>query len=226
MPARDQCVALWMGNNDLGEYRPYNATSEKIKQIPTTFSTCENNIIRVSGLSTNCLRTTEKTGEYTPFHKEREVENRLPVAFEVAAHDLVIGDKSTFTIEEIKALTNLAAANYTHESDGSDLGQWRVPNQRELALMMVYVGGEKMPNNFKSNSFYAAGTFYTAGLNSGLAKQKKAPFHTRRGTDGTIFMTLGDDTPYRIRPVRDVRTTAASEYDSKYNNSGVGFGVR
>ena len=29
VPARNQCIALWLGDNNLGSYRPYNATNLK-----------------------------------------------------------------------------------------------------------------------------------------------------------------------------------------------------
>lgn len=415
IPARDQCVALWMGNNDLGEYRPYNANGldsknenqvkgpdglihtssggmnrvwwaiegcsfgdqkeaydmrairnltsdpQKIKDVPTTFSSYENYVFTMHRLGDNCLRGSLKTGEYSARHTERMVDNRLPAGFEMAKNDLVVtveakegdsycpnvtigtvsgegttgavtltvpltitrdsghryyanssssldgateitGDsytgtaegtgeesglfgstytftptqniyiiadngnyveiipnvtrdwrgsysysataqpgtvidsnqpvegitKDTFTVDEIKALTGLAAANYTQDADGKDKGQWRVPNQRELALIMAYTSNGTINtslNNIDSDAFYASSTFFTAGVSAG----KDVPYHARLVNSSGSFMTLGtgpEHTTYRIRPVRDVRVKTASEYDSKYSNSGTGFGIQ
>lgn len=35
VPARNQCIALWLGDNNLGSYRPYNATNLKMQQMLT-----------------------------------------------------------------------------------------------------------------------------------------------------------------------------------------------
>jgi len=379
IPARNQCVTLWMGNRDLGEYRPYNAddlsttknvegpeglihTSSKgqsrvwwaiegasfgnqdgsydmrcirnlnenhYKSTSSQFSKCTGNIIEIHGLSDKSIRNTNMEGEYAPFHKERELNNRVARKFEVAQNDLTIyeggsaGDtytpdvvianddcdnsktqgqtryyihtvtvsitrvdgrkyyansssslsgateitgntytgtvdaqggkglnlnykttsylyiladngnyveigsekdgnknskakingatvldsnqpvaaktRSTFTLEEIKALTNLAAANYSQEADKSDLGQWRVPNQRELSLIMSYVSLGTISSSSFSDASYACSTFYTAQQSG-----KSAPFHINSIT-GDAYITLGTAASYRIRPVRDVK---------------------
>lgn len=392
MPARDQCLTLWMGNNDLGAYRPYNAeglanstnvegpeglihtsspgkgrvwwaiegcsfgdqnnqgyvmrcvrnlNNAKLQEAPTTFSSCSNNIISVNGLSENSYRSSFKTGEYTTGHTERMVDNRVPLAFEVAKSDLVVSipnptitgmsstvvrtshtisrdyqytvnlliesvpagatllcntgtltavsgedynyqvvfsrtttlvgsssgnftinmktvegfessgvsvdcnpdnsegtvsftpnvnsndpnTYSTFTTAQIKRLTNLAAANYSQEADGSDKGQWRVPNQRELSLIAAYVGrtGGLSADSFDKTTDvrYTSSTFFTA-TKSG----KTCPFHILNITNATeSHMTLGTSDSYRIRPVRDVRTSTV-DYDTQYGNGGTGFGIK
>lgn len=368
IPARNQCVTLWMGNRDLGVYRPYDAdnlanktasettgpdgllhtsspgytkvwwaiegasfgqqsgsydmrcirnlNNDHYQSVPTQFSKCEDNIITVTGLSENSLRKVTMRGEYAPYHKERELNNRIPAKFEVAKTDLEVslpilniegqtssiqrsgsvlsrtyaytvnltitdipdgtsivasdgwtissqsgstytftqtfsGDnsvrkfevyavanniaysaktpitcsnytgwgnstidfspdvtgtptesvKSTFTINEIKALKNLAAANYSQDSGGSDKGQWRVPNQRELALIMSYVGNGIDASEFDNSDDigYACSTFFTAAETA----EKPRPFHIS-GILGDPHITLGANTKFKIRPVRDV----------------------
>lgn len=126
----------------------------------------------------------------------------------------------TWTTDQIRALANLAAANYTQEADGSDKGQWRVPNQRELGLMMVY-------NNEVGLSAvqYACGTFFTAGTSSG----KTRPFQINNTNTASPFITLADGNEFSIRPVRDVSVTITPNQgnnDSQYSNQGTGFGIK
>lgn len=371
VPARNQCIALWLGDNNLGAYRPYNAsnlssaTSADIEgpagllhtsssgnsavwwaiegasfgnnnnnnnnldmrcirnlnngmynQKPTTFSTCNGKIITLSGLSSSCVRNSIMTGEYTADHKERQYSNTVPLAFEVASGDLKIkasnvnvsaksstvkrssyntyaytvnlgitnlpenasltvsgsytitgsngsyvvsattakssfsftvyvngseicqvdckpngvyfnnkdytftptiskaSDKSEFTRDEIKALVNLAAANYTQDADGKDKGQWRVPNQRELVLMLGYWSELGMPT---TGTCYASSTFFTA-----TGAGKKNPFMI--DTYGNPYMTLyvNYSGNFRIRPVRDVEPSASPQatHDSSYRPGG------
>lgn len=371
VPARNQCIALWLGDNNLGAYRPYNAsnlssaTSADIEgpagllhtsssgnsavwwaiegasfgnnnnnnnnldmrcirnlnngmynQKPTTFSTCNGKIITLSGLSSSCVRNSIMTGEYTADHKERQYSNTVPLAFEVASGDLKIkasnvnvsaksstvkrssyntyaytvnlgitnlpenasltvsgsytitgsngsyvvsattakssfsftvyvngseicqvdckpngvyfnnkdytftptiskaSDKSEFTRDEIKALVNLAAANYTQDADGKDKGQWRVPNQRELVLMLGYWSELGMPT---TGTRYASSTFFTA-----TGAGKKNPFMI--DTYGNPYMTLyvNYSGNFRIRPVRDVEPSASPQatHDSSYRPGG------
>lgn len=374
VPARNQCIALWLGDNNLGAYRPYNAsnlssaTSADIEgpagllhtsssgnsavwwaiegasfgnnnnnnnnldmrcirnlnngmynQKPTTFSTCNGKIITLSGLSSSCVRNSIMTGEYTADHKERQYSNTVPLAFEVASGDLKIkasnvnvsaksstvkrldyiwhtyaytvnlgitnlpenasltvsgsytitgsngsyvvsattakssfsftvyvngseicqvdckpngvysnnkdytftptiskaSDKSEFTRDEIKALVNLAAANYTQDADGKDKGQWRVPNQRELVLMLGYWSELGMPT---TGTRYASSTFFTA---TGAGKKNPFMIDTYNGNPYmTLYVNYSGN--FRIRPVRDVEPSASPQatHDSSYRPGG------
>lgn len=124
-------------------------------------------------------------------------------------------DKSEFTRGEIKALVNLAAANYTQDADGKDKGQWRVPNQRELVLMLGYWSELGMPT---TGTHYASSTFFTA---TGAGKENPFMIDTYNGNP---YMTLYGDYSgnFRIRPVRDVEPSASPQatHDSSYRPGG------
>lgn len=123
--------------------------------------------------------------------------------------------KSEFTRDEIKALVNLAAANYTQDADGKDKGQWRVPNQRELVLMLGYWSELDMPT---TGTHYASSTFYTA---TGAGKENPFMIDTYNGNP---YMTLYGNYSgnFRIRPVRDVEPSASPQatHDSSYRPGG------
>lgn len=122
--------------------------------------------------------------------------------------------KSEFTRDEIKKLVNLAAANYTQDADGKDKGQWRVPNQRELSLMMVYWNTLGIPT---SGTYYASSTFFTA-TNSG----KPNPFMVVPETNPYMSLYKDYSGNFRIRPVRDAKPSASTQatHDSSYRPGG------
>ncbi|MBO5025446.1 MAG: hypothetical protein J6C86_04815 [Bacteroidaceae bacterium] len=108
------------------------------------------------------LRPNYMTGSYD-YHNERSEQNRVYKRFEVAdpskghfdssklnSNDKVIASESNysclfnsfdseFSIKNPVVLSRMKryAAAYYQETDKSDVGEWRVPNQRELMLMYV-----------------------------------------------------------------------------------------
>lgn len=94
-------------------------------------------VVTVHNLASGTTRMAgSQVGEYTN-HNLNESQNILPSAFQIAKEDLSYQSesttKSTFSYDEI--LNNNLCATYYTEDGGSDLGQWRIPNQRELTLM-------------------------------------------------------------------------------------------
>ncbi len=94
-------------------------------------------------------RTTYMTGGYGA-HTERQPENYLYSKFEVATpQNGHFSDKNAYYCcgfspttswgfsDDIVKEMNEKAAQYYQNSDKSDLGQWRVPNQRELMIIAV-----------------------------------------------------------------------------------------
>lgn len=168
-----------------------------------------------------------ENGNYVRVYPQR-TGNRNNYTYSVTLNKMVIDANKpvagtttkTWTTDQIRALANLAAANYTQEADGSDKGQWRVPNQRELGLMMVY-------NNDVGLSAvrYACATFFTAGTSLG----KTRPFQIDNNNTKSPFITLADENEFYIRPVRDVSVTITPNQgnnDSQYSNQGTGFGIK
>ena len=175
------------------------------------------NIIQVSGASELSMRSTSMTGEYSAGHNERSDDNRLYPAFEIATKDLSISlsyySQSRFNSSEIKNNTSLCAANYTQDADGADLGQWRVPNQRELMLMAEwgYLSDAKA-----REKEYASSTFFS---NTDLGKTE--PFVYM----GTFTLDPGTRS-YYIRCVRDAQTTTAgSSANYLQGESGSSYGA-
>lgn len=116
-----------------------NLQSETGVPAKPTVPDAENRTFDLGALNEKGLRTTVMRGEYGA-HSERMVQNHAPRKFRVAKSDLQVAGTSAITFEQLEAATNLCAANYSEESDGSDLGLWRVPNQRELMIMSRNTG--------------------------------------------------------------------------------------
>lgn len=126
------------------------------------------------------------------------------------------GTKSKFSIDEIKNNT-LCATYYSQASDKSDLGQWRVPNQRELMLMAQY-GYLSDASAGDSKKVYGSSTFFSKGTDLG----KIYPFAYQG------FVTLDPaDANFVIRCVRDAAstTTGGGTVNSFSGESESGYGT-
>lgn len=122
-------------------------------------------VIRVEYMAKGTTRTAgSQVGEYTN-HDLWGIQNKLPEMFQIAKKDLEYGNrynkKSTFTHDEILN-QNLCATYYSEASDESDLGQWRIPNQRELTQMFKHCkeSGADFESNSSLNNWTVARTTY------------------------------------------------------------------
>lgn len=141
--------------NNIRCVRNMVATSDHLYSgIPSQLALNEDTrIISVNNIT--AVRQIDHVGEYGKEHTERSSDNLLPKAFEVAKVYLgenitadggtVIltgkgtGSKDSYgTKNSFIDITDACASGYYQESDKSDLGLWRVPNQRELMLMLMF----------------------------------------------------------------------------------------
>lgn len=142
-------------------------------------------------------------------------------------------DKNTFRYDEIMT-GDLCENNYYEESDKSDLGKWRIPNEKELYYIQLNCSGE-----FDLSSSYdgsddkdfvgAKTTYYREGdtvaenmiyylRNDTTLPNEKAPIITT----GTYAATY--NYKIKLRCVRDA-TPETKSYDSSYGDGGTGFGL-
>lgn len=130
------------------------STNNLYSGIPSQLALNEDTrIISVNNIT--AVRKIDHVGEYGKEHTERSSDNLLPAAFEVAisylgedvtASDGTViatgngtGSKDSYgTKNSFNNITDACATGYYQESDRSDLGLWRVPNQRELMLMLMF----------------------------------------------------------------------------------------
>lgn len=135
--------------------------------------------------------------------------------------------KNTFTYDEIVS-GNSCERYYTEKTDKSDLGKWRIPNEKELYFIQLYRGEEITPNlsnGGSTGSFYAAKTKFDRnkyGIDTHMIY-----YIMKDNTSGHPIITTGHgqkDSEFRIRCVRDADPVTKS-YDSSYGSGGTGFGL-
>lgn len=135
--------------------------------------------------------------------------------------------KNTFTYDEIVS-GNSCERYYTEKTDKSDLGKWRIPNEKELYYIQLYRGEEITPNlsnGGSTGSFYAAKTKFDR--NQYGTDTHMIYYIMKDNTSGHPIITTGHgqkDSEFRIRCVRDADPVTKS-YDSSYGSGGTGFGL-
>lgn len=193
----------------------------------------DNNIVTVSGLKDEALRTNTQVGEY-PEHENTDASSTLPKAFKIARNDLETESKSTFKYNELMT-GDWCEKYYSEETDKSDLGQWRIPNEKELYFIQLYYGSEITD---KLAGYTPTGSSAESGILRYGAKTKyKRPagssvdymiyYLQKDGKSGTPIISTGDGqymADFTVRCVRDA-TPSSKNYDSSYGNGGTGFGL-
>ena len=105
---------------------------------------------------------------------------------------------NTFTM--LQATTQPLCANYSEESDGSDKGMWRVPNQRELTIMTTFYTSTMDDYRYLSSTTFS---------NQNVGENRYS--YCNRDNYNKTYMTLqASDLTGRIRCVRDVEVNNGS----------------
>ena len=165
--------------------KTYNAKTQPISSVA-------GNTITITGVRS--LRQQAMSGEYAS-HNDRDPENNLYKAFEVATSYL----PGPYSASQVK--TESLCASYSQDSNGSDVGQWRIPNQKELMIMGQngFLDDIK-PSTGNSTEGYASRTeFIRADLRS-----RTNPYFYMYWNGPTITVSTNNVNVFRIRCVRDV----------------------
>lgn len=115
---------------------------------------------------------------------------------------------STFTL--LQSTTLPLCAEYSEESNGSDKGMWRVPNQRELTIIHTYRGKFSL-GTISSRNNYLSSTMYSNRVNAsqiGNANYWRYAY-CNYGNSAGITLQEPTTTGY-IRCVRDVEVNNGS----------------
>ena len=168
-----------------------NAATAKLSE-----SDASTNTIRVVGART--LRQQEMSGEY-PVHRDRDPENSLFASFKVASSALA----GTFNLEKVK--NDPLCASYSEESDRSDAGKWRIPNQKELMLMSQNGYLEDI-RAYDHVSSYASRTLFVNYNVSTIREGRQYPYYYWYYYDSPYISISSNysEMTFRIRCVRDV----------------------
>ena len=170
----------------------------------------DNRIIHMHDMGENTIRTAlSQKGEYNP-HDYLSTENKLPEAFQFADEDLSYRNgwstKNTFSYNEVRT-GDVCQRHYSEATDESDLGQWRIPNQRELSLIHRYYRTGSIQGTSELTDLTAARSTYPRKLDNG--QEVQALFFVQKGEPDFITTTWEKDQTnmnFKIRCVRDVDT--------------------
>lgn len=188
-------------------------------------SSIKDDAITITGLDSKSLRESNTvSGEYSE-HFRGEAVDVLPEAFKVASKDLSCQiqssttsttTKSTFTNSEIQT-GNWCQEYYSENTDKSDLGIWRIPNEKELSLMLRY-----------SSSLTTAINNYTAAKSKYVRTSTLNLVYYVQNADPQ-FITTDESTTsgFVIRCVRDATpdTSGADETEKGSNTFESGGNV-
>lgn len=143
-----------------------------------------------------------------------------------------VTDKNTFSYDEIMT-GDWCEKNYYEQSDKSDLGKWRIPNEKELYYIQLNCSGEfdLSPDYYGNDGkdfIGAKTTYYREGStvnnmiyylrNDTTLPNEKAPIIT------TGICAATYNYKFKLRCVRDA-TPETKSYDSSYGDGGTGFGL-
>ena len=213
---------LWAYEGAFGYYKPNDKTGNNAEHLEavrciralrnitgeTTQSTVfdyGNRIFSVSNFGENAVRPAgSQQGDY-PYHTQIDAANKLPSQFEVAKDYL----PTQYSAEQIKA--GNVCAEYTQEEGGKDKGSWRMPNQRELMVMLlIWNNKEAVKDNFVTELRVgtASSTYYNYVHGNVVEGAENRVFFIEQNRNSKkLFVTstpLGGS-KYWILPVRDVK---------------------
>ena len=170
--------------------KTYNEETARLSESNTSTKT-----IRVVGART--LRQQVMTGE-SRAHRDRDEKNTLFGAFKVATSAL----GATYTAEQIR--TGDLCSTYSEESDRSDAGAWRIPNQKELMLMGQNGYLDDIQN--VADVAYASRTWFVNYdvVDVGASRGNPYYYWYYQGVPNISISTNDTSLKFRIRCVRDV----------------------
>lgn len=180
-----------------------------------TFYQIDGSIVDLSRVNPGALRPYHNGG--FPSHYETDDQNKLYTRFEIAASQLN-GDYLYTQVKGTEDTMLTADDDVCQQAEGYG-GAWRVPNSRELSLMLI-------ADNLGNSNYWASTRFNGNRYGDNGAGYK--PFEDFKGfcywTDGawwsaaTYRMTIESksDKGY-VRCVRDIQV---AEAQSEYNNGG------
>lgn len=139
------------------------------------------------------------TGEFDE-HERGTVYDVLPSSFQIAKNNL---DK-TFTNDQMKKVVDANSAtcsDYYEGTNGSDKGQWRVPNEKELTLILKWLRTDSNYGTTKNLKMLASRSYYQRHNSS----DNMVYYIVGDSNDG-MFITTSDQTKtgFKVRCVRDV----------------------
>lgn len=177
-----------------------------------------NRVVTMKGMDEKSVRAAGTvTGEYASHYRGSEFDI-LPSSFQIANRNLQQGDtlgttsttEVKFTNEDMKNPNKSSCASYSEATDGSDKGKWRVPNEKELTVILKCLRDDDSDTAVASLNKVASRTLYKRHPQGSkidmvyyILQSATRDENTRRYP---LIITTGDGitTDFRVRCVRDV----------------------
>lgn len=139
------------------------------------------------------------TGEFDE-HERGTVYDVLPSSFQIAKNNL---DK-TFTNDQMMKVVDANSAtcsDYYEGNNGSDKGQWRVPNEKELTLILKWLRTDSNYGTTTNLKMLASRSYYQRHNYS-----DNMVYYIVGNSNEGMFITTSDQTQtgFKVRCVRDV----------------------
>lgn len=181
----------------------------------------KNRVVTMKGMDEKSVRAAGTvTGEYASHYRGSEFDI-LPSSFQIAERNLqrrdTLGTTGTeyatevkFTNDDMKNPNKTSCVSYSEATDGSDKGKWRVPNEKELTVILKWLRDNDSDTAVASLNKVASRTLYkrhpqgsSTNMVYYILKSATRDEITRRYP---LIITTGDGitTDFRVRCVRDV----------------------
>lgn len=172
-----------------------------------------NRVVTMKGMDEKSVRAAGTvTGEYASHYRGSEFDI-LPSSFQIAKRNLqrrdTLGTTGTtyatevkFTNEDMKNPNKSSCASYSEATDGSDKGKWRVPNEKELTVILKCLRDKDSDTAVESLNKVASRTLYKRHPQG---SKTDMVYYILESTAGPLIITTGDGvtTGFRVRCVRD-----------------------
>lgn len=188
--------------------KTYNAAATDVSVYDPT------RVVTMKGMDEKSVRAAGTvTGEYASHYRGSEFDI-LPSSFQIAERNLqrrdTLGTTGTeyatevkFTNEDMKNPNKSSCASYSEGTDGSDKGKWRVPNEKELTVILKCLRDDDSDTAVASLNKVASRTLYKRHP---LGSTTDMVYYILESAAGPLIITTGDGvtTDFRVRCVRDV----------------------
>lgn len=212
------------GPNDNTENKVRCVRSLKTYNDPATDVSVydqKNRVVTMKGMDEKSVRAAGTvTGEYASHYRGSEFDI-LPSSFQIAERNLqrrdTLGTTGTeyatevkFTNDDMKNPNKTSCVSYSEATDGSDKGKWRVPNEKELTLILKCLRDNDSDTAVASLNKVASRTLYKRHPQRSnidmvyyILQSATRDENTRRYP---LIITTGDGITegFRVRCVRDV----------------------
>lgn len=180
------------------------STSEVSEYDPST------RIVTMLGMDHRSVREAGTViGEFEK-HERGTISDVLASSFQIAKNNLkttnILGtpvDK-TFTNKQMMEVVDANSAtcsDYSEDANGSDKGQWRVPNEEELTLILKWLRTDSSYGTKTNLKMLASRSYYQRHDSS-----DNMVYYIIGNTDDAMFITTSDQSTsgFKVRCVRDV----------------------